>query len=107
MLNAFVSVYVPSTKNGNQALSRVERDTAITHTAVFFSSHFGGCTAISGVGFYLSNSGELIREDITIIKAYTENKDSLNIARIEANYIKESLSQESVLLETSEGIEFI
>lgn len=107
MIKTFVSVYVPSTKNGNQVLSCVERDTAISHTAVLFSSHFGGCTAIPGVGFYLSSSGELIREDVTIIKAYTENKDSLVVARNEANYIKKSLSQESVLLETNEGIEFI
>jgi hypothetical protein len=109
MLTQYVSVYVPSTRDISHKLSREDKKRYIDKIAREFSREFGGCTSTPGIGYYVTDSGELIREDVTIVKSYYPalHKDSLEFARKIARELKASLSQESVTIETRQGIEFV
>jgi hypothetical protein len=109
MLTQYVSVYVPGTKQTNVKLSARDRSIYTDKIARQLSDKFGGSTATRGIGFYVSNNGELIRENVTIVKSFYagDSAAAFEFACKLGRQLKTELSQESVTIESNEGIEFV
>jgi hypothetical protein len=109
MLTQFVSIYVPGTKQASIKLSARDRSIYTDKIARQLSDRFGGSTATRGIGFYVSNSGELIRENVTIVKSFYagDSNEAFEFACNLGRQLKSELSQESVTIESNDGIEFV
>lgn len=109
MLSKRISLYVPSTQNVGKPLPAGKHEALVTEVAKQFSKAFGGATATSGEGFYTADNGELIREHVTIVTSYhgLETSEALAIVIPIAQVIKYRYGQESIALETEQGIDFI
>jgi hypothetical protein len=109
MLSKRVSLYVPSTQNVGKPMPSHKHDALVTEVAKQFSKEFGGATATIGEGFYTANSGELIRERVTIVTSYHDKTTSEALAIVIpiAQAIKYRYGQEAITIETETGIEFI
>ena len=109
MLSRRISLYVPSTQNVGQPLPAGKHEALVSEVAKQFSKAFGGATATVGEGFYTANSGELIRERVTIVTSYhdKETSEALAIVIPIAQAIKYRYGQEAITVETETGIEFI
>lgn len=97
-LSHSVTIIVPSTIDANvkahSGLIGQVQDTV----KVELSSKFGGVTATSGSGGWVSDSLGYISEDVILIQSFFEKLDSEAEKTILglAHYIKESMSQEAV-----------
>jgi len=109
VLQTYIAIYVPSTIHDRKAPAgkiaaireQVQADLSVL---------FGGCTETTATGTYFSNDlDKVIRERIYIEKAYhnTEIGIALNRAIDIAQRIKNELQQESVTIETHNGILFV
>jgi hypothetical protein len=109
MLFHRISIYVPSTQNVGKPLPVGKHEALVTEVAKQFSKHFGGATATNGEGFYAANDGKLIRERVTIVTSYhgLETSEALAIVIPIAQVIKYRYGQESIAIETEQGIDFI
>jgi hypothetical protein len=107
MINQYVSVYVPSTKEVNKPLCSGERIIVTGEIVLKFTNSFGGCTTQDCKGAWKDSNDNIIYEDITIVKSFTDNPNALAIAREIAIQLKNKLTQESVTIESNDGIEFI
>ena len=106
-LNQMLKVYVPTTVNVNQQV--VDNSLQVEHVAGLLSQLCGGATAQEVEGFYKSDSGELVKEKITIVYSYTTFWNRLKIRRqlVEiANWLKKEMSQESIAVEINQKREF-
>lgn len=102
-----VKIYVPSTINIDK---HFENDFWINETLAFLSTEFGGATSTKALGAWLSQSGNLIKEDVTIVFSFV-SQDTLE-KKIEKIYefclrMKIDLSQESVALEINNKLYLI
>lgn len=106
-LNTQVKIYIPSTVNVSEDSDNTEyRLRALT----LLSSHFGGATSVTGVGGWLSESGELVLESVDIVSAFCTKSDcdrSLEAIRDFCRSMKESLNQEAVALEVNNELELL
>ena len=66
-LNAKVAIYVPSTTEVNVPTDNKE---FVNKVMTKFSEWFGGCTSTPAVGGWVSNSGALVVENVTIVYAF-------------------------------------
>lgn len=109
MLSNRVTFYVPSTKNVDTPLSGAESDALIERVERVFAATFGGCTTTQGIGSYVANNGDLIREQVTLVTSYHDKttQDALAIVIPLAQVIKTEYGQESILIETNDGVDFI
>ena len=109
MLSRRITFYVPSTQNVGQPLPKKERKALVTRIARVFCETFGGATATDGTGYYTANNGDLIRENVTLVTSYhaLETSEALAIVIPLAQSIKSEYGQESIAIETEQGIEFI
>lgn len=108
VLTHFVIFYVPSTFNVGQVLSDIAQQEITRRIAKAFSIAFGGATAIPSTGYYTANNGDLIEEHITLVKSYYENGiDGEKIACQLAETIKTEYGQESIAIETKNGMQFV
>ena len=88
-LNQMLKVYVPTTVNVNQQVVDIAEQ--VQHVAGILSQLCGGATAQEVEGFYKSDSGELVKEKITIVYSYTTFWNRLKIRKqlVEiANWLK-------------------
>jgi hypothetical protein len=109
MLSKKVTFYVPSTKNVGQPLTRKEEKSLIERVETEFSRAFGGVTSVTGTGGWLSESGKVIRERVTLVTSYhdKDTREALAIVIPLAQSIKSEYGQEAIAVETEQGIEFI
>lgn len=109
MLLKRISLYVPSTQNVGKPLPAGKHEALVTEVAKQFSKAFGGATATSGEGFYTAESGELIRERVTIVTSFHDKstQEALAVVVPIAKVIKFRYGQESIAIETELGIDFI
>ena len=107
MINQYVSVYIPGTKEVNKPLCSGERIIITGEVVLKFTNNFGGCTTQDCRGAWKDSNDCIVYEDITIVKSFTDNPNALAIAREIALSLKKHLTQESVTIESNDGIEFI
>ena len=100
-LGCQVRVYVPSTVNVSESFNSSEW---VDKALCILSSEFGGATSSNALGAWVSNKGELIKENVTIVFAYAKQEQlEKGIDKI-YNFclsMKQSLAQESIALEVN------
>jgi len=109
MLTDRVTIYVPSTTDGNKPAKRLQKKVS-KHVAKKFSCMFGGCTQQAASGFWVSDSKGLIEEKQNLIFAACTPQDRekhlqdvLTIAKAIAKYMK----QEAVTVDNNGTLLFI
>jgi len=97
MLPYEIAVYIPSTL-GNDIAPKAMIEKAIDNTLIALSERFGGATATSGIGAWVSDSGELIKESVTIVSSNhdSDNVDALQFAIGIAKGIKAEFKQQAI-----------
>ena len=100
-----VSVTVPSTFNVSE---NVDNSAFVESVAIAFSSRFGGATAINGNGYYVSEDGKLIAENVVIVSAYCADMDenTSEFVQTVAENLRRDMGQECVLF-TIDGSAFL
>lgn len=100
-LSCQVKVYVPSTIGVREAFNSLDW---IEKTMSILSKEFGGATATSALGAWVSNQGDLVKENVTVVFAYA-SQDQLEQS-IDKVYefclsMKHGLGQEAIALEVN------
>lgn len=102
-----VTVYVPATVDVNKAADNTKQ---VEQTAKVLSECFGGATVTPAVGYYMSETGELVTEKTTVVFAYADTAAlEQHIDRVIQLCvdIKREMKQESVGLEINGEMYFI
>ena len=104
-----ISIYVPATKDGNKSARLAQRREA-KRASKYLSTLYGGATATTAQGYYISPEKGLIKEKQRIIYAYcTESDRNRTTVGVKA-YVKrlcKRMRQESVTLEINGTMQFI
>lgn len=98
-LSCQVKVYVPSTIRIRQQFNCLDW---IEKTMSLLSNEFGGATATTALGAWVSNQGDLVKENVTVVFSYaTQDKleKSINNVYDFCLSMKHGLEQESIALE--------
>lgn len=106
-LNAKVAIYVPSTTNVNKPTDNAAMVNKVMES---FSNWFGGCTSTPAVGGWVSNSGTLVVENVTIVYAFcTPESFGEHFEEVMqlATEIRDEMKQEAVTLEYNGQIKFV
>lgn len=91
-----VSIFVPSTMDVDK---RTDNSAFVDYAATELSRLYGGATATTGSGFWLSDICGLVKEDVTIVFAYAADVgDTEQIFRI-CDKIRDGMKQEAVSCE--------
>ena len=106
-LSSRITVYVPSTTDVNK---QIDNTAFVDKTASILSECFGGATSSPAVGYWLSTSAGLVRENTTVVFAYASESDLT--AKIDTvvdwcEAMKRELAQESIALEINGEMYFI
>jgi|SRR5277367_5865118 len=100
-LSCQVKIYVPSTIGIREAFDSIEwMDRALS----LLSKEFGGATASSAMGAWVSSNGELVKENVTVVFAYAiQEQLEESISRIYdfCLEMKRKLTQEAIALEVN------
>lgn len=109
MLTDRVTIYVPSTTDGNRPAKRLQKKVS-KHVAKKFSCMFGGCTQQTANGFWMSDTKGLIAEKQNLIFAACTPQDRekhladvLTIAKAICKYMK----QEAVTVDNNGTLLFV
>lgn len=100
-LSCQVKVYVPSTIGVREAFDSMEW---IDKTMSLLSNEFGGSTATSALGAWVSNQGDLVKENVTVVFAYARQEQleqSIDKVYSFCLEMKQSLGQEAIALEVN------
>jgi hypothetical protein len=108
MLKNKISIYIPTTTNAkekNEEAGEYYKNRALEYLA----KRHGGATAIESEGAYIADNGEMITEKIFIVYAFTEflNEETKQSLERLAEFIKEEMVQECVLIEINGQAKFI
>lgn len=108
-LNNKISIYVPSTYDGNKSAKMMQkRETK--RVAKYFCSYFGGATESKANGYYTSPTKGLIKESQNIVySACTEEDMEMHKSKVFA-YAKRlcrRMVQEAITIEINNNMYFI
>lgn len=106
-LGSKVTVYVPSTVEVDK---QIDNEKYVKAVAEKLSVWFGGATSTPARGYWVSTSAGLVKEDTTIVFAYTDTENLQNcIDRLVdlCEWLKVEMTQESVALEINGEMYFI
>jgi hypothetical protein len=109
MLTDRVTIYVPSTTDGNKPAKRLQKKVS-KHVAKKFSCMFGGCTQQAATGYWMSDKKGLIPEKQNLIFAACTTADrEKNTARVFslAKFICKYMKQEAVTVEINNTLYFV
>jgi len=71
--NGNLAIFVPSTVNVDENIDNAQ---FVNRFAKIFSQEFGGATITQAQGCWYSDSlNKLVKEDVTIVEAFGDNKD--------------------------------
>lgn len=104
-----ISLFVPSTYEGNKPAKRMQRK-AVKKAASRFSRYFGGATAQQARGFWFSSEKGLIEEKQIIVYSnctYTDKVSKSEAVRTFAKALCKWMKQEAVTVEIDGVMEFI
>ena len=106
MLNKKVSIYVPSTMHDTPAPENII-NYYVNDTLKKLSVMFGGATMTTGRGsWYSMELDQLITENVYICYAFCDSYDLEKLIAICEN-LKTVFQQESISLETEQGLMFV
>lgn len=106
-LNAKVAIYVPSTIDINVP---TDNKGFVNKVMTKFSEWFGGCTSTPAVGGWVSNSGALVVESVTIVYAFCTPEsfgEHFEEVYTLATEIRDEMKQEAVTLEYNGQVKFV
>ena len=106
-LSSRVTVYVPATINTNET---VDNSKQVEKTASFLASIFGGATSSPAVGYWLSASVGLVRENTTIVFAFADQSQletHIDELICHCEDMKADMQQENIALEINGEMYFI
>lgn len=106
-LSSRITIYVPATMNTNE---QTDNSKQVDQTASFLASCFGGATSSPAIGYWLSASHGLIRENTTIVFAYADQsalEKNVNSIVEYCEQLKQDMQQESIALEINGEMYFI
>ena len=109
MLSLYIKVYIPSTVEVNKPAPAALLSEVRANVIRTLAGLFGGVTLQDGVGAWVSDAGEVVTENVTIATSFCESLDDTarSSVRTLAEYIKSTMGQEAVSVETREGLEFV
>lgn len=106
-LSSKVTVYVPATTGINKPIDNTQY---VNETASLLSECFGGATATSAVGMWVSPTIGLVKESTTMVFAYCSDEDlqkSINLILDQCEKLKNELTQDAIALEINGEMYFI
>lgn len=106
-LSSKVTVYIPSTTDINKTIDNSEY---VNQCASLLSECFGGATSTPALGYWMSNTVGLVKENTTMIFAYASESDlQANIEKVidYCENLKTELSQDAIALEINGEMYFI
>lgn len=109
MMNKYIAIYVPSLDTDGNEIDEKEREDALIHVERVFIERFDGFTEIEATGGWKGESGEVIREPITIVKSFYEMQSDETVmgkARFVAMSLKSKLRQECISIEQNGNLYF-
>lgn len=104
-----ISLYIPSTVNGNQPASQETIDKFVSMAKNKFANMFGGFTVVNAQGGYMSPEHGLIEESITIVYSFCSSDQMANVPDIRqfAQLVAKGMQQECVSVEVDGSVEFV
>lgn len=106
-LNSKVCIYVPSTINVNEQIDNKEFCSKVQDK---LSTIFGGATTQEVLGSYKAEDGSKVIEKISIVYAFCDSEQlKKNIYKVVdiCEWLKRTMTQESILLEVNNKAKFI
>jgi hypothetical protein len=106
-LKSKITVYVPATVSVDQEIDNAAYVERVAHT---LSACFGGATASPVCGYWVSDSGELVKESTTMVFAYCSTADAEKYIDdvVSLCYeLKREMGQEAIALEYNGEMYFI
>jgi len=109
MLNKKVAIYIPSTTNHNVTASAEQIGKWTQSAKILLANLFGGFTATTGQGGYVSQKHGLIEESVTIVASFTDENGLTKMPEIRAlaRQIANDMKQEAVSVEFAGTLELI
>lgn len=74
-LDTGVTVYVPSTTNEFEPISKMERERRIREVVNFMKGLFGGTTLTEGEGTWVASKYRTVEEKVALVKAFASYHD--------------------------------
>lgn len=104
-----IAVLIPSTINVNEAASSEEVAKWITAAKLKLAGWFGGFTAYSAVGGWLSPTHGLVEEDVTIVSSFTDETGLKRLPEVKAfaAELAAEMGQEAVGVEVDHALHFV
>ena len=106
-LRSKITVYIPATIEVDRKIDNREY---VDRAAALLSECFGGATSTEALGYWMSGSCGLVKENTTLVFAYASEEDLKNNLDKVIDFceqIKEEMKQESVALELNGEMFFI
>ncbi len=106
-LSSKITVYVPATSNVNE---KIDNKIYVDQCASLLSSLFGGATSSPALGYWLSNTSGLVKENTTIVFAYCSDTDLQEHIEKVIDFcekMKNELTQEAIALEINGEMYFV
>lgn len=106
VLSKKVTIYVPSTVNVNQ---QIDNTAYVNSTAELLSNLFGGATSSQAVGYWVSDTTGLVKENTTIVFAFAKELSDKAISKIieHCETMKRELTQDAIALEIDSKMYFV
>lgn len=108
MLSQSVALYVPSSDRRGNPVDPDNRDSVLDFAQRAMAGRFGGFTQSQGIGGWIGSAG-LIRERIDVLRSWVASCDPADLRFLEtlALHVALTLDQESVSIETPQGLGFV
>jgi len=104
-----VTVYIPATVNVNKTLNADTATKYVNLALTKLSQLYGGATALSATGGWVSQSDGLVTEAVTLVYSFTGELDRGSLLEVKAfcEFLKTELKQEAIAVEINGKLLFI
>lgn len=106
-LKSKITVYIPATVNINETIDNTE---FVNKAATLLSECFGGTTSTEALGYWVSDTAGLVKENTTMVFAYAGEDDlKKNLDKVIdfCQDLKTEMKQDAVALELNGEMFFI
>ena len=106
-LKSKITVYIPATVNINETIDNTE---FVNKAATLLSECFGGVTSTEALGYWVSDTAGLVKENTTMVFAYAGEDDlKKNLDKVIdfCQDLKTEMKQDAVALELNGEMFFI